>query len=63
MHSRYYLVTDQNGKTHLVNAVSQAQAIGHIARASMTCKVATTKEVVEAMQAGAKTVDATSVGG
>lgn len=59
MNTRYYRVTDQNGTVHLVNAVSQAQAIGHIARASMTCKVATTKEVVEAMQAGAKIADAT----
>ena len=51
--TRIYLVTTKTG-THLVEALTAAQAVHHVTRAGVTCEAASSKDVAAAMAQGLK---------
>ncbi|MEW8152754.1 MAG: hypothetical protein AB2810_21665 [Candidatus Thiodiazotropha endolucinida] len=58
--TRIYTVTDTDGATNLVRAVSRQGAIGHVARSTFTAEVASQEKLVELVGKGITVEDATS---
>lgn len=59
--ARIYLVTANSGDVSLVKAISQSQALRHVADPMFTVKAASAIEVGEHMTKGAAVEDATKV--
>lgn len=55
--TRIYTVTDSHA-SRLVRAVSQAQAVSHVARRTFACRVATQTDLEELLPAGVKVEEA-----
>lgn len=51
MKNRYYVV-DNDGEINLVEARSQAEARNHVARARITVRYATQKDIVDLLSSG-----------
>ncbi|CAB4130717.1 hypothetical protein UFOVP121_28 [uncultured Caudovirales phage] len=60
MNKRIYIVSSPAGQT-LVEAASQAQAIGNVVGTLYTARIAKPKEIVELMQSGQKPADTANV--
>ncbi|MCG7932864.1 MAG: hypothetical protein N0E44_22875 [Candidatus Thiodiazotropha lotti] len=58
--TRIYTVTDTEGTTNLVRAVSRQGAIGHVARSTFTAEVASQERLVELVGKGVSVEDATN---
>lgn len=59
--TRYYKIEDLDGDNWIIKASSQAQAIRYVAMQTMTCKLASTDEVVKHIQSGAQVYDLSSL--
>lgn len=58
--SRIYIVVDTTTNTrHLVKAISQAQAVRHVAADRLSCSVASGLEIAHLMSSGSIVADAT----
>ena len=51
---RIYLVCDNTGTTRLISASLRQQALSHVANSMFTVRVASQKDLVEALTAGTK---------
>lgn len=54
MPSRIYLVTDKGRPPRLVEATHPAQAVGHVARASITAEIASQQDLVDLVRKGTR---------
>lgn len=52
--TRIYLVKSSNGETRLVKASVPSQAITHVAKQSLSARIATQDDLVEALSNGVK---------